>query len=117
MNNEQFEVTLPHEGNNEQLKVTLPYEGNNEQFEVILPYEGNIDDAIKSAEEYSLKLKNIKRDGIDVDNIDIITGITVATFVGSKNKILELLEEFGGEQNALDTMDEPYGRISKLVIN
>ena len=85
---------------------------SNEEFEVTLPYEGSPKQVYKSAKRYGLEIKNASQNGVDK-----VIGITTATFTGTKDKILELLDEFGGEQNVLDTMCSPYGKINKLVIN
>jgi hypothetical protein len=80
---------------------------SDKEFEVTLPYEGDLKNAIKTAKKYGLEIKNTSQNGIDR-----VTGITIVIFVGTKNKILNLLEEFGGEENVLETMDAPYGIIT-----
>lgn len=80
---------------------------NDKEFEVILPYEGSSKNAIKTAKKYGLEIKNTSQNGVDK-----ISGITTTTFVGTKDKILNLLDEFGGEENVLETMDAPYGIIT-----
>ncbi len=71
------------------------------EAKVTVPYEGDPKDAAK---EYNIKIKNKQR-GRD--------GLYVTTFTGTKENLLRLLDEFGGEDNVLNTMDEPYGRITE----
>ncbi len=82
---------------------------SNEEFEITLPYEGNPKQVAKSAKRYGLEIKSASQNGIDK-----VIGITTATFTGTRDNILELLDEFGGEENVLDTMCLPYGRIIKI---
>ena len=76
------------------------------EFKVTLPYEG---DAEEAAKEYGLKIKSSSQ-----DRIDKARGVSKVTFTGSKQNLLKLLDEFGGEKNAINTMDEPYGRIMSV---
>jgi hypothetical protein len=70
---------------------------------VVLPYEGNPKQAVK---EYGITILETKQ-----DRWDRMDGITVTTFGGTRKALLSLLEEFGGEENAVETMDAPMGRI------
>ena len=70
---------------------------------VVLPYEGDPNDAV---EEYGVTILETKQ-----SRWDRMDGITVTTFSGTREALLNLLEEFGGEENAVETMDAPMGRI------
>jgi len=69
--------------------------------ELTVPYEG---DPSEAENKYSLKITKQKR---------FIDGSFITTFTGTRENLLKLLDEFGGEENVLDVMDEPYGRIKE----
>ena len=85
------------------IKTFENFLNNVNESEVTLPYEGDAEEAAKT---YGLKIKTSSQ-----DRLDKASGISKVTFTGSKQNLLKLLDEFGGEENVLSTMDEPYGRI------